>query len=105
MSNKAPQTSDYRMPVPYRGQLVLYYEGGVRNEDRACPAIVKAESHSSLHLHVFGQDNQFDVTCVRHLDDPNTKEWDKIENGGWDFNFHDRARTSTVQDVKLVGAK
>lgn len=77
--------SDYKMPLPFRGEIVLWYEGGVRDESRACPAIVQVESHSSLHLKVFGIDRDFTLTCVRHMDDPNAKEYDRTSEGGWDF--------------------
>ena len=90
MSNKFRPDQEYKMPQPYRGQIVLWYESAVREDGRACPAIVKVDNHSSLHLHIYGLDQQFDITCVRHLDDPNTKEWDKLENGGWDFCKPDR---------------
>ncbi len=77
--------TEFRMPSVFRGQVVLWYEGGTRDESRACPAIVKVESHSSLHLKVFGLDHDFDQTCVRHMADPYAKEYDRINEGGWDF--------------------
>ena len=77
--------SDYKAPVPHRGEIVLWYEGGTRNEARACPAIVKVENHASVHLKVFGIDHDFDQLCVKHMDDPNAKEYDRINEGGWDF--------------------
>ena len=86
--------SDYRMPAAYRGQIVLWYEGGVKNESRACPAIVKVESHSSLHLRVFGLDSDFDKECVRHVGDPNAKEHDRINEGGWDYTDADRVKAT-----------
>lgn len=90
---------DYRMPVPYRGQIVLWYEGGVKNEDRAAPAVVLVENHSSLHLRVLGPEGNFDKTCVKHVDDPTAKEYDRIQEGGWNFttNFRPATRTSELE--------
>ena len=90
-------STSYKMPVPYRGQTVLWYEGGVRNEDRATPAVVLVESHSSLRLRVLGFDGTFDKECVRHLDDPIAKEYDKINEGGWDFCSPDKAKSAAAE--------
>jgi hypothetical protein len=84
MSNKAPETVPFTMPKVFRGQIVLWYQQGVRNESTACPALVKVEGQSSLHLKVFGIDGELDYTCVRHMDDPNAREYDRTENGLWD---------------------
>lgn len=85
MSNKSPVQEPYKVPVPFRGQIVLWYPNGCRNEESACPAIVKVNGHSSVHLKVFTIDREVDYTCVRHMDDPNAREYDRIEGGGWDF--------------------
>lgn len=75
---------DYRMPQARLGQIVEWYAGGTRAE-KPCCAIVKVPSHSSLHLKVFGAERDFDQTCVHHIDDPTTKEFDKNAEGCWDF--------------------
>lgn len=76
---------NYKMPQCFRGQIVRWYESGVKDDSRACPAIVLIENHSSLHVRVFGVEGNFDKTCVRHVNDPNAKEYDRINEGGWDF--------------------
>lgn len=84
---RSSETKPYRMPQPHVGQIVLWYEAGVRNDQRACPAIVKVVSQSSLHLFVFGIDRTFDADCVRHLNDPLAREGERIDQGGWDFTL------------------
>lgn len=76
---------NWKMPLAPKGLVVLWYEGGVRNEERAAAAIVKASSHSTVHLRVFGIDSDFDKECVRHMGDPLAKEYDRFNEGGWDY--------------------
>lgn len=87
--------SNYRMPQSHTGQIVLWYDMGVADDTRACPAIVKSTSQSTLHLKVFGIDGEFDRTCVRHVSDPFSKEFDRIQEGGWDYTVPDRMRNPT----------
>lgn len=77
--------SDYKMPAVRRGEIVDWFEGGVRNDERGCAAIVKVVGHNTLHLKVFGLDHDFDQTCVKHIDDPAAKEYDRVQEGGWDL--------------------
>lgn len=76
---------DWTMPAVYRGQIVLWYEAGVKDDSRACPAIVTVESYASLRLRVFGMDRDFTKECVRHISDPNAKEYDRLAEGAWDY--------------------
>jgi hypothetical protein len=79
----------YKMPQCYRGQIVRWYDGGVKDDSRACPAIVLVENHSSLHLKVWGLDGDFQKECVKHVSDPNAKEIERVDNGGWDYTEKD----------------
>ncbi len=97
--SKSTRPEDFEMPAAYRGQIVLWYQNGVVNDDTACPALVKVDGRDSLHLKVFAIDCELDYTCVRHVSDPNAKEYDKIQNGTWDFVEPDPLH------VKKVAAK
>jgi hypothetical protein len=77
--------SDYRMPAVRRGEIVDWYEGGVKDENLARPAIVLVATHGSLHLKVFDASRDFTKECVKHVSDPNIKEHDRIDEGCWDF--------------------
>lgn len=76
---------------PYVGQIVLWFEGGVRDYDRACPAIVLSIHYGSVFLLVHGSDRDFRLEGVRHMDDATTRESDRISEGGWDFCLCDKA--------------
>lgn len=77
--------SDYRMPTVRRGEIVDWYEGGSKNDDLAKPAIVLVATQGSLHLKVFDTNRDFTKECVKHIDDPFAKEYDRIQEGCWDF--------------------
>lgn len=77
--------NDYKMPHVYQGQTVLWYQGGSKLPEHACPALVIKVSPASLLLKVFGEDRDFRVECVRHISDPFARESERISDGGWDY--------------------
>ncbi len=77
--------SNYRMPAVNRGEIVDWYEGGVKNDALAKPAIVLVSTHGNLHLKVFDANRDFTKECVKHISDPTMNEHDRIDEGGWDF--------------------
>lgn len=70
---------------PYVGQTVLWFEGGVRDYNRAAPAVVIRLHYGTVFLLVHGIDHDFRLEGVRHMDEAGVKEADRLESGGWDF--------------------
>ncbi len=77
----------YIMPKAYKGQMVLWYEGGVNSDSSACAAIVTQVDVRSLWLHIFKADSSAARirTCVRHMNDPHAREAERVDEGGWDY--------------------
>jgi hypothetical protein len=84
VATKPEVKSEVKMPVVRRGDVVIWYEGGVRNEERSAPAMVLKVQHNSLSLRVFGLENDLRFDCVKHMDDPYAREYERATEGGWD---------------------
>ncbi len=97
--------SDYRMPTVRRGEIVDWYEGGVKNDELAKPAVVLVATGGSLHLKVFDPNRDFTKECVKHVDDPNIKEYDRIQEGCWDFPLPPYSHTKVPFDKQPNLAK
>ena len=85
---KVEAPKGYKMPPVKLGCIVLWYEGGVKAPDRLPkPAIVTGAFPRNVSLSVFeiGAFNSRPFEGVRHIDDPDMREADRLENGAWDY--------------------
>lgn len=78
------------MPKVFKGQMVLWYPGGVQVDDRALPAVIVQANHRSLWLVVLDPNGIRAVEGVRHMADPDVKDAERMDDGCWELTQYDR---------------
>src|SRR5687768_11886986 len=83
----APIAKPWRMPEAGVGQTVLWHPSGLRGDREPLAAIASQVNHRSLSLHIMDAESSvFKVrACVRHVDDPEAKDDDRLDNGAWEY--------------------
>ncbi len=92
----------YKMPLVELGEVVLYFEGGVKSRPQA--AIVSQVDGNSVVLNIL-LPNSYNFKIrdgVRHMDDPRTKDSEKIENGLWDYTPFGKACRRMLTERSLA---
>ncbi len=90
---------DFLMPRVYIGQIVCWYEGGSKGREPQA-AIVTATHQRSLNLNIFDQ-RSYNMRVrdgVRHLNDPDARDSEKIEVGLWDFTARDKDINKVIRE-------
>jgi hypothetical protein len=97
-----PKIPTFVMPQVREGQIVDWFHGGDSNGP-PIPAIVTKVNTGHVALNVIQPNitNFKALDGVRHVDDPQAKEWELVEQGGW---RHTKDTLSLAVMEKLVAA-
>ena len=87
------RAASYVMPQPHDGQTVLWFPHGIRDsgEYPHFPAVVIKKGFNSVELNILRPDAKpLHMLGVRHIDDPNVREFQTAEVGAWDYTDWDK---------------
>lgn len=74
---------NYTPPAVQVGDIVHWFHDGVKRPGAERAAIVKQVTPISIFLCIFDEDRTIHKEGVRHCDDPNARESDRVNEGGW----------------------
>lgn len=80
------EPAKYVMPIPHRGQAVVFYPNGIVTDQNSMVGYVTAISRTSVELNVNGMLKE----TVSHKNDPRVAHNQFVKRCGvWDFSPHD----------------
>lgn len=83
----APVKAGYKMPKVSVGMNILWWHDGNKNGKPHVGIVCKIGTNNNIDISVVRLANTslFPVTGSRHVDDPDAKEYDRTNAGGWDL--------------------